>query len=159
MYYSLTFANTKNTWTDWGLIPESPPTVAPPSPKLNFVDIPGRVKVPIDLSLQPWNKILYERTSGSWTFIKELKAQTDRVSTYEAIRYWLHGRTCTVMLEDDPTHYYKGVFTVSDQQSGPNMLRISIGYNLEPVRYNVSNDSIDSSYIQDWGNASPNNGG
>lgn len=154
MYYSLTFAGTKNTWTDWGLIPESPPVVAPPSPKTNFVDIPGRVRGPLDMSKVPWNRIMYERSSGSWSFVKELTTPTMRNQTYEAIRLWLHGRTCKVALEDDPTHYYLGMFTVSEQQSGPNMLRISIGYSLEPVRYNASNDSIDTTYVDSFSTGS-----
>ena len=49
MGYSLTFVGddnqSRNTYTDWNLIPESPPVVPTPSPKTNYVDIPGRKKV------------------------------------------------------------------------------------------------------------------
>lgn len=150
MYYSVTFDGTKNTWDDWGLIPESPPSIDPPEPVTNFVTIPGRQKGAIDLSKEPWGKLTYERVTGSWTFLKELTGPTTRMDTYNAIRSWLHGRTCKVEIEDDPTHYYMGMFTVGAPQSGPNVVRITIKYNLEPVRYNKSNNAIDTSYVNDF---------
>lgn len=151
MGYSLTFTDgsaSRNTFSNWGLIPEAPPTIAPPAPVTNFVDIPGREKGPIDLSKVPWGKLVYSRVSGSWNFLKELTSSTDRKTTYEAIRSWLHGRTCKVTLEDDPTHYHVGMFLVGEEKSGRNMLQVSISYNLEPVRYNVSDDEIDTTYVQ-----------
>ena len=48
MYYSLTFiigGIKKNTWADWRLIPDTPPSIPPPEPNLNYVDIPTRIQL------------------------------------------------------------------------------------------------------------------
>ena len=151
MGYSLTFTDgnvSKNTLTDWGLTPETPPTIPPPTPVTNFVDIPGRPEGPLDLSRQPWGRLMYTRMSGSWNFLKELTSKTDRKTTYEAIRSWLHGRSCKVTLEDDPDHYFVGMFLVGEEKSGRNMLQVSINYNLVPIRYRTSDDEEDANYVQ-----------
>lgn len=150
MYYSLTFGGSKNTWTDWKLIPESPPMVDPPTPNTNLVDIPGRTKGPIDLSKAVYGKITYQRITGSWTFVRDVENRMTRMGMYETIRRWLHGRETTVSLEEDPAHYFKGRFTVSAPTSNQYPIRIAIGFDLEPVRYNVSDDSIDSTWLSDW---------
>lgn len=150
--YSVTFdsgTEQKNTWTDWGLIPESPPIIDPPEPVTNFVTIPGRTAGALDLSKSVFGKLTYNRMSGSWSFLKEISNRTERITTYEAIRYWLHGRTCKAILGEDPNHYYQGMFIVGAPQLGANALRVTISFNLEPVRYNT-NGSIDTNYVQSF---------
>ena len=147
MDYSVTFAGEKNTWADWKLIPESPPVVPPPTPNINLVDIPFRAKGPIDMSTYPLGRLTYQRISGSWNFITLLEDQHDRANLYEMIRTWLHARTATVVLSDDPEHYYKGIFTVGGMMPGANTASITIAYNLEPVRYN-RDGSIDTSFVR-----------
>ena len=137
MYYSLTFGKEKNTWADWGLIATSPPMVPAPQPNKNMVTIPGRHAGPIDLSREPFGVLTYPRITGNWEFIREEERKMDRSDTYEMVRRWLHGRTTTVILEDDPFHDYQGVFTVGEPESGPNTIGIKIAYDLEPVRYNL----------------------
>ena len=149
MYFSLTFGDTKNTWTDWGLIPSSPPVVPPPSPNLNLVEIPGRIKGPIDLSMALTGRITYQRISGSWTFLKDDWRAQDRLDLYESLRGGLHGRETTVRLEEDSDHYFKGRFTVSQPQTGTGPMQIIIGYDLEPVRYN-NNGTVDESWVSNW---------
>jgi len=149
VYFSLTFGDSKNTWTDWGLIPDGPPMVPPPTPNQNLVDVPGRVQGPIDLSVAIFGRITYQRISGTWNFLKDVYSAESRLETYETIRNWLHGRTTWVVLEEDPEHYFYGRFTVSVPQTGSGPLRISIGYDLEPVRYNLD-DSIDETWVQNW---------
>lgn len=146
MYYSLTFGKEKNTWADWGLIASSPPQITPPEPNKNLVNIPGRHKGPIDLSRVPFGVLTYSRITGSWSFIREEEDQRTRFEVYETIRRWLHGRTTTVMTEDDPDHYYQGIFTISEPTSGPNTVEITINYDLEPVRYNLDGTE-DTDYL------------
>lgn len=153
MYFSLTFGvspDSKNTWDDWGLIPATPPTVPPPEANLNLVEIPGRRQGPIDLSKYPTGKLTYQRISGSWNFLFEPRGAADRIAKYEAIRRWLHGRTTTVKMEEDPQHYYRGFFSVSPISTGNGPSQIAIGFNLEPLRYNVSDDSEDTDWVSDW---------
>ena len=58
MYHSITFANEKNTWDDWRLIPSSPPLVVPPSIKADYVGVAG-VDCGIDLSDYPTSRPTY----------------------------------------------------------------------------------------------------
>ena len=148
MYYSLTFGGAKNTWTDWKLIPTSPPMIPPPQPNKNLVVIPGRTAGPIDLSRVPFGYLTYPRITGTWEFIRLEESQTDRFTIYENIRKWLHGRTTTVVTEDDPTHYYQGIFTIEAPNSGANTVGIKIGYDLEPMRYNLADDSVDTTFLR-----------
>lgn len=146
MYYSLTFGGEKNTWDDWGLIPTTPPMVPPPEPNVNMVDIPGRRLGPIDLSLFPFNRVTYQRISGSWDFLRDTESPTMRVEMYEAIRRYLHGKTMTVMMEEDPFHYFRGRFVVGLPSNSRGPTSISIGYDLEPMRFN-QNGTIDSTWV------------
>ena len=136
MYYSLTFGGSKNTWTNWKLIAKAPPMIAQPEPKKNMVEIPGRTSGPIDLSSAVFGHLTYPRITGSWEFVCKETSRTTRFDTYEAVRKWLHGRTTTVATEDDPDHYFKGLFTVGEPKSKENTVEITIKYDLEPVRYN-----------------------
>lgn len=149
MYYSLTFtvnSVTKNTWTDWGLIPTTPPMI--PNPELNttYVDIPGRSGGPIDLTRAVFNKNTYKRMTGSWTFYKEVHGGTARMDLYETLRAYFLGKTGKVVLEEDSTHYYTGRFSVGVPQTGTGPMQITVSFDLAPVRYLVSNDSVDTSY-------------
>lgn len=146
MYYSLTFGREKNTWADWGLIPTSPPMISPPQPNRNLVNIPGRVKGPIDLSRAVFGYLTYPRVSGSWSFIREEEDPRTRIELYEEIRQWLHGRSTYVQTEDDPFHLYYGAFTIGEPTSGPNTVGITIQYDLEPVRYNLDG-TVDETYL------------
>lgn len=146
MYYSLTFGKEKNTWADWGLIASSPPQIPPPQPNKNLVNIPGRHQGPIDLSRVPWGVLTYGRVTGTWNFVKKEEDRRSRIETYEIIRGWLNGKTTTVMTEDDPYHYYQGIFTVEEPTSDKNTVKIKIKFDLEPIRYNLDGTE-DTSYL------------
>ena len=135
MYYSLTFTVNgveKNTWSDWNMIPSTPPMIPAPEPNTNYVDIPGRSGGPIDLTGTPFGKITYKRMTGSWSFLREPDNANTRKNLYETLVKYFTGRPGKVVLEEDPTHYYKG--------------RFSVGV---PQRYNVSNDTVDTNYARE----------
>lgn len=146
MYYSLTFNGEKNTWTHWQLIPGTPPMIQPPEPVTNLVDIPGRRLGPIDLTLFPFNRATYKRINGAWDFYRDTTHPTMRVEMYEEIRRYLHGKTCTVSLEEDPLHYFRGRFIVGVPRNSAGPTQIQIGYDLEPVRFN-QNGTIDDTWV------------
>lgn len=154
MGYSITFGTgntTRNTWTNWKLLPESPPVVPPPKPKTNYVDIPGRARGPLDMSQIPFNRLNYERIIGSWNFIisDDYWHKANRKTAYENIRGWLHGKTTRMVLEEDVTHFFYGRFTVDAPNSGAGPFVIRITYDLEPLRYNVSNNTADTTWLPD----------
>lgn len=146
MYYSLTFGGERNTWTDWQLIPSTPPTVAPPEPVKNQVEIPGRRLGPIDLSDFPFNRMTYKRITGTWDFLRETARSTTRRELFEQLRKYLHGKTTTVRMEEDPAHYFRGRFTVGTASNGRGPTSISIGYDLEPMRYNLDG-TVDETWV------------
>lgn len=148
MYYSLTFGGEKNTWDNWHLIPSTPPMIPPPDPVVNMIEIPGRRLGPLDLSHFPFNRVSYQRITGSWDFLRDTDSPMMRVQMYEEIRRFLHGQTMSVSLEEDPLHYFWGRFTVSVPTNGAGPTSISISYDLEPMRFN-QNGSIDETWITD----------
>ena len=153
MHYSITFGSgndTRNTWTDWKLVPESPPVIPTPDPKTNFVDIPGRAKGALDMSTVPFGCQVYERMTGSWTFVMydDYWNTPNRVAVFEQIRGWLHGKRTRIMLEEDQQHLFYGIFTVTPPQSGIGPFVVEINYDLEPVRYNL-NGEADTTWLPD----------
>jgi hypothetical protein len=149
MYYSLTFnigGVKKNTWADWRLIPDTPPSIPPPEPNLNYVDIPGRDGGPLDLTGVPFNKLTYKRITGSWNFLFEPEDRHSRINLYEELMRTFVGKVGTVKLEEDLTHYYRGRFSVSPPKTGNGPCRITIAYDLEPRRWMASSDALDTTY-------------
>ncbi len=152
MYYSLTFTIggvQKNTWADWRLIPETPPMVPPPEPNLNYVDIPGRSGGPLDLTGVPFNKLTYKRITGSWTMLRNPDTRKTRVELYEELLRYFTGKVGTVKLEEDLDHYYRGRFSIGMPTTSIGPIKFTIAYDLEPVRYNTSNDSVDNTYANE----------
>lgn len=153
-YYSITFtdandsSSSKNTWTDWKLVPESPPVIPAPKPKDNFVEIPGRLKGPIDMSRAVFNRLTYERNEFDINFAiyEDYWTTPNANSKYNTIRSWLHGKNVKITLEEDGNHYYIGRCTVAPPNRDKTPFVIKISFNLEPVRYNT-NGNVDSSWI------------
>ena len=153
MGYSITFGagnDTRNTWTNWKLLPESPPVIPAPKPKTNYVDIPGRVLGPLDMTTVPFNRQTYERITGSWNFVlcDDYWHDADRKTAFNTIRSWLHGRVTRLVLEEDQSHRYYGRFTVDPPNSNVGPFVIRINYDLEPLRRNAD-DSPDASWLPD----------
>lgn len=149
MYYSLTFETggvQKNTWADWCLIPDTPPSIPMPELNTNYVDIPGRSGGPLDLTGVPFNKKTYKRMTGSWNFYREPTNRRTRVELYEAMCRYFIGNVVTVKFEEDLDHYYKGRFTVGQPSTSIGPIKITVAFDLEPVRYNNSDDTIDPTF-------------
>lgn len=147
MYYSVTFTNSngvsKNTWTDWNLIPSSPPQFEPPEPYTNYVDIPGRTEGPIDLSEVLTNQVSYSNSEGEWSFVSANYTE-NRTTKYAELKSFLHGKRMKIITEEDPTHYRLGrIFVSGIPQTGKGPNVYSFKYIIEPLRYNVSNDEPD----------------
>lgn len=147
MYYSVTFINSdgvsKNTWTDWNLVPSSPPQFTPPEPYTNYVDIPGRVEGPIDLSEVLTGEVAYKNCEGEWSFVSADYTE-NRTAKYSELKNFLHGKQVMIITEEDPDHYRFGrMFVSSPPQTGKGPNVYSLKYIVEPLRYNVSDDESD----------------
>lgn len=136
----------KNTWADWRLIPDAPPMIPFPEENLNYLDIPGRVGGPLDLTGVPFGHKTYGRISGSWTFLREIDNRHSRVNLYEEMHRFFAGKIGRVTLEEDPEHYYVGRFNVGMPKSTRGPMQLTITFDLEPQRYIVSNGNVDTTF-------------
>ena len=141
MYFSVTFRNAngqkKNTWEDWHLIPTTPPMIAPPEPEYNYVDIPGSLDGPLDLTGALSNgKPTFKNSSGTWQFywVPQSNAET-RVNVVRDIRRFLNGGRFVVSLEEDPGFYHVGRFSLSDVSVGKDPTKVTLKYQVSPNEY------------------------
>lgn len=151
MYHSITIGtnlfstdgslprNAKNTWVDWHLIPATRPLVNPPKAKLSLIEIPGADGT-LDLTNVLTGRPTYSDRTGSWSFYVEngYGAWSDKFSE---IMMYLHGKSLQCYLEDDPTYFYEGRFTVNQWRSDPTHSMIVIDYQLGPYkRYSLADE-------------------
>lgn len=132
----------KNTYKDWKLIPTSRPLINPPTPKTNYVDIPG-----MDGSLD-YTEVLagikYNNRQGSWEFIV-LNGYAEWQNRYSEIMNYIQGKKFRVILEDDPDYYYICRLSMNSWQSDKDWSKIVIDYIAEPFKY-----PINSTASYDW---------
>lgn len=130
-----------NTWDTWHLIPSSRPSIAHPNPITKIIEIPG-VDGILDLSTYLTGRINYGQRQGSLNFYV-----ANDFESWESIRSnmvkTLHGKTMKMQLDDDPSFYYEGRFTVGNWESGASYSAISIGYNLAPYKIRVVPEGTD----------------
>lgn len=129
------FNRIANTWDDWHLIPSSRFSVAQPEPAIKYVDVPGS-DFPIDLTDYLIGRPNYGMRKGSFTFLID-----NGHEHWEAIRKrmtaTLHGKKLCMVLEDDPSYYYEGRFTVSNLESGASNSTIGITYQVNPYKLKI----------------------
>ena len=141
MYHSIIFGD-KNTWADWYLFPASRPVFNPPKPKEKIVDVPG-ADWHLDLSTSLTGEILYEGRQGSFEFIVD-NGHVEWYNLYSQIMDYLHGKIMKATLEDEPTFYYEGKFSVNQWKSEPHNSKIVIDYNVSPYKLEKY------SSLEDW---------
>ena len=138
MYHSITFG-TKNTWDDWHLIPTSRPLFNPPSVKTNMVEIPGGDGM-LDLTTSLAGRPLYKNRTGSVEFYVDNDFR-DWSVLYSEIMLYLHGQKMRAVLEDDPSYYYEGRFSVNAWKSNPDRSQITINYDVFPYKQYINNST------------------
>ena len=140
----------KNTWNDFRLVAEKRPSVNPPEPKSEYIDVPGR-NGSLDYSDILGGYPTYNDRTGSWDFIvvndfyEPVSTHEEWYETYSKVMAYIQGKKVKVILEDDLEHYYRGRLHVSDYSSGNNYSTLTIEYHLEPFKY-----SIYSTNDADW---------
>ena len=145
MYHSITIGD-KNTWDDFHLVATNRPSVSPPSVRTKYVEIPGG-NGSLDLSTSLTGDVLYDNREGSWDFtvVNSMYGVADEnwEITYHRLLNYLHGQRLKVILEDDPAYYYWGRLSVDQWQSDKNYSKVTINYNLEPFKYELTNSETD----------------
>ena len=130
-----------NTWNDWHLIPSSRPAIAHPSFVSKYIEIPGADGV-LDLTEYLTGKAVLGARQGSLGFIVANKFE-DWETIRQNIINTIHGKRMKMMLQDDPTYYYEGRFTVGNWESGADHSSISISYQLDPYKLKIRPDGSD----------------
>ena len=137
---SMAFNVVANTWEDWHLVPSSRPAIAQPGIITKFVEIPGADGM-LDLTTYLTGGITYNQRQGSLNFVV-----ANNIENWETIREKmvrvLHGKRIKMKLEDDPSYYYEGRFTVGNWESGASNSAISISYQLDPHKKRISDGAV-----------------
>lgn len=137
-----------NTYDKWRIVPTSRPVVNPPAYKKKTLDIPG-ASGSLDISEALTGYPVFENRTGSWEFV--VLNDWDGVDNYQWARVYesimsiVHGKECTVILEDDFEYWYRGRLTVNQWKSDKDHSLITIDYEFQPYKY-----SILSSIQADW---------
>lgn len=150
--YSITFRYliggsevTRNTWTDYKLIPKSRPFVAPPSVKTTYLDIPG-LNGKLDFTDSLLGRPGFGNRSGSWEFIfsGDYNPGYTGKSPIDALvfqlRKDLNGNMMNVILEGDPGYFYRGRVQVSEivRNNDGSGNDFTLDYNFSPYKYSTS---------------------
>ena len=148
----------KNTWTNWHLVPTSRPLVNPPTPKTNYVDIPG-ADGSLDYTEALSSVVHYGTREGSWEFYVAVYAtEYDKIGDFEGwydlyndILNFLHGKKLKFTLDSEDSKYvWYGRLTVQDWKSDENWSKITIGYVLSDKEGGVNGTPNGSTALYEW---------
>lgn len=132
-----------NTWTTWRMAPKSRPFVASPPIKEEYVDVPG-ADGSLDYTDALAGKARYGRRTGQWDFIIENDFR-EWTELYSEIMMQLHGKKFDkIVLEDDPTYFYRGRLSVTGSFGNRDFSGVSIAYNLEPYKWPIDSKGVDN---------------
>lgn len=136
---------TINTWDDWHLIPTSRPVFNPPSVKEVYIDIPGsngRLDMTESLAGYP----LYDNRTGSFEFIVANGYRPLWIGGYQKFANWLHGKDLRCVLDDDPSYFYEGRFTMKEWKSNNDgtWSNVTFDYNVAPYKRSIHTS------LDDW---------
>lgn len=141
MIYGVTFGQ-KHTYRDWGLLPKSRPTAAPPDVVTNYVDVPG-LDGQLDLSEVLTGRVGYQTRDFSAEFLV-IAARTRWDTLYSEILDTLHGQRVKIILDEDPGYYYMGRVTVNTLKSDRKTATISIKAVCDPYKLEIAGS------LDDW---------
>ena len=161
---------TRHTSLDWFLVPKERPSIEKASVKEHYIDIPG-ANGGLDLTESLTGFPLYDYIEGEFEFtiLNERKLVTvndncektkETDITWEVlnrdIREFLNGKERYMMLEDDPSWYYVGRFTVNKYDSSETAnSKIIIAYKVYPFKKLSTYDNHISNYRESYFDANP----
>ena len=139
--YSMTFKYgnlTRNTWSDWYLIPSSKPVFVQPTPVYKYVDIPGR-DGQLDTTDYLIGRPTYSDRKGSFEFI--IASQYRNVSALrQELASFFKGQRMEVTLSEERGIKYKGRFFFRGLTPDKSYSKITIEYQVDPYRYNSADE-------------------
>ena len=139
------FSSSANTWTDWHLIPSSRPVVAQSMPTTQYIEKTGYGNA-LDLTEYLIGRATFKMRTGSWSFL--IDTNQDSLENIKAdMLSRLHGKKFKMVLDDDPSYYYEGYFTVENFAPGASYPTVTINYQLYPYKYKIQTEG---SSVVEW---------
>ncbi|HEK9985602.1 TPA: hypothetical protein TVN94_000041 [Streptococcus equi subsp. zooepidemicus] len=123
-----------HSYIDFGLVPTSKPIVNLPSPKFEYLGIPGR-HGEIDITESLIGEVIYEMRTGSFEFVVSDSEKWQEV--YRKLLSMVHGKKTSLILDTEKDYVYKGRLWVSEFKSDKNYSLITLDYKLEPYKYSL----------------------
>lgn len=125
--------NNEHTLRDWGAAITNSDVISLPEPNLTVVEVPGR-NGRLDLSEALTGDITYGNRE-----IKLILASPVTVETWhekcQHIFNAYHGKTVTVIFDEDPTFHYKGRATITSPERVRNGGTFTITIDAEPFKF------------------------
>ena len=121
----------KHTYNDFGLIPKSKITFAPPDVKTTYIDVPAANGV-LDYTSLMTGMIPYSNRQGTLEFI--VLTSQSYATVYSELLQHFHGQKMNIILDDDPHFFYTGRLFVNKWKSVEGASTIAIDYDLEPYK-------------------------
>lgn len=130
-FYTLTAGSSikKNTWKDFKLIPEKRPSIAYPVPNTKIVVISGTNKR-LDLTDYHAGGLTYGPRAGTWDFFIDHTLVNKWRDIYDLVYDFVHGKELYVTLSDEPTLFYRGMFSLNSYIAGNTHSKVTIQYDL-----------------------------
>ena len=94
----------------------------------------------LDLTTSLAGRPLYKNRTGSVEFYVDNDFR-DWSVLYSEIMLYLHGQKMRAVLEDDPSYYYEGRFSVNAWKSNPDRSQITINYDVFPYKQYINNST------------------
>lgn len=152
MYYSLTFipfqdevgsrtrpplqlTTDRNTWDHWRIAPTERPSIAPPTAKTSYTEVPG-ASGKLDLSQILTGYPLYDNRIGNIEFVV-MNDFRHWQAAYTDIMTTIHNKKLFMVYEEDPEYFYVGRWTVQNWKTNDDHSRIVLAYDLEPYKWRV----------------------
>lgn len=124
---------TKDTRTDWHLVPLNRIVVQPPTFKASYISTPGQMG---ESDMSDVNGEMYDNRRGKWTFKFIPNTENIPALIHDMVNF-LHGSYLKVTVSTD-TCYYLGRITVDEIRSQESGEYVTLGYVLEPYKYDPS---------------------
>ncbi len=136
----VTFNNEKHTYDDWGLSLSEPLIIPQPEPNITLVSVPGGNGF-LNLTTAMTGEVTYSQRKATFTFTTVAKRR-EWQALYSEIANYLHGKEMSIVLDEDPWHYYTGVFKLNEFKSSEITGTIAIEATLDPFKYELEETEI-----------------
>lgn len=136
----VTFNGEKHTYDDWGLSLSEPLIIPQPEPNITLVSVPGGNGF-LNLTTAMTGEVTYSQRKATFTFTTVAKRR-EWQALYSEIANYLHGKEMSIVLDEDPWHYYTGIFLLNEFKSSKITGTIAIEATLDPFKYELEETEI-----------------